>query len=139
MNKMIISRRGEWNNRMREIGIYLDGQKLGTIANGETKTFEVAGGPHGLKARIDWCGSREISFSVSEGETKYFQLSGFKYGRIMAPIAISIIVLHFILKNFAGINYLIWLLVPAFLITLYYITLKRNDYLVLEEGNEWKP
>ncbi len=100
MAKLKITRTSEWHNRMREIGIYLDWQKLGTIANGETKEFDIPAGNHKLKAKIDWCGSRELILSVSDHETKNVTLSGFKQG--YSP--------------------------------LYYMTIGRNDYLVIKEG-----
>lgn len=77
MAKINIIRTNEWNNRGREIGIYIDGQKAGTIANGETKEFQVSTGQHQLYAKIDWCSSQEFSCLV-ENETKTLVLSGFK-------------------------------------------------------------
>jgi hypothetical protein len=114
MGQVVITRSSEWNNRRREIGIYVDGEKLGTVANGDTKTFELPSGPHTIKAKIDWCGSREKEFSISDGQKKYFRLSGWKFGNIVMPATFLIIVLHIILKRVAGIHYLIWLVIPGF-------------------------
>ena len=60
MSKLIIKRVSEWKNKMRDIRIYLDGNKIGTIRNGEIKGFEIEPGQHSLKAKIDRCGSKTI-------------------------------------------------------------------------------
>ena len=92
-NTLIITRSSEWNNRMRAISIYLDGKKLGTISNGETKSFEVDPGTHQLKARIDWCNSPEIPFIADENEKKYFRLSSSRYANILMPFTLVLLVL----------------------------------------------
>lgn len=137
MAKIIISRKQEWNNRLRQIGIYLDEQKLGTIANGEVKTFDIPDGNHSIKAKIDWCGSREIEFSISGEEKKYFKLSGFKHFNIIMPIALALVILSIFLRKIYHFQYTIWLILPVFLILFYYLTIARNDYLTLKQTESW--
>src|SRR5207249_3498076 len=105
--------------------ILLDGQKLGTIANGEIKSFEVPSGMRKLKAKINWVGSREVEFSINPNETKYFRLSAFKYSRILIPMFFIVLAAHLILRRTAGINYIIWLAIPGFLVLIYYLTIGR--------------
>lgn len=137
MGKILVTRKQEWNNRLRQIGIYVDGQKVGTIANGETKTFDVPDGSHSIRAKIDWCGSREIEFSVSGDQKKYFALQGFKYGNIIFPLTLAIVVLNIVLRKLYNINYISWLIIIPFVIVIYYLTIGRNDYLRLEETDTW--
>lgn len=137
MGKIIITRNQEWNNKLRQIGIYVDGIKIGTIGNGEVKTFEIPEGNHSLKAKIDWCGSREIDFSVAGEEKKYFKLSGFKYSKIIMPLAIALFILSFVLRKLFHIDYAAWLILPIFLLLFYYLTFGRNDYLTLKQTESW--
>jgi hypothetical protein len=44
MSKLIIQRTSEYNNRLRDYGIYIDGQKVDTISNGQTKELTVNSG-----------------------------------------------------------------------------------------------
>jgi len=137
MGKIIISRKQEWNNKFRQIGIYIDGQQIGTVGNGEVKTFEIPDGNHSIKAKIDWCGSRELEFSVQGDEKKYFKLSGFKYSNIIMPAAIVIVILSLVLRKMFRIEYAAWLILPVFLVLFYYLTFGRNDYLTLKQTETW--
>jgi len=137
MGKIVVSRRQEWNNKLRHIALYLDGQKIGTIGNGEVKTFDVPDGDHSIKAKIDWCGSRQIDFSVSGEEKKYFRLSGFKYSNIIMPAALVLVILSLVLRRIFHIGFAAWFILPVFLILLYYLTIGRNDYLILKETENW--
>lgn len=42
---------------MKDIGIYLDGEKIDVIGNRELKEIEIESGKHMLKSNIDWCGN----------------------------------------------------------------------------------
>lgn len=48
MATIIINRTSEYLNRLRDYGVYIDGKKVGTIANGETKEFNVSTGQHSV-------------------------------------------------------------------------------------------
>ena len=52
-----MKRKSQWANKMRDIGLYLNGEKIGALDDGETKEFEIEPGLHRLSAKIDWCGS----------------------------------------------------------------------------------
>ena len=133
MAKFIIVRSNEWMNRARRIGIYVDGQKLGTISNGSTQEFDILSGMHTFKAKVDWCGSRDYSFFISEDETKTIKLSSFGYQYHFISITTGILALHFLLHFVFGIDYLVWVFAFFMPIILYYITIGRNDYLVISE------
>ena len=60
MAKIKLQRTSENKNRLGDYQIYIDGQKIGTIANGETKEFETNNGQHSLVAKIDWSSSPEL-------------------------------------------------------------------------------
>ena len=134
MTKIIINRTSEYNNRLRDFKIYINDNLIGEIANGETKQFDIEPGKHKLIAKIDWCSSQVFEFETIANEDKTIEVSGFKYGNIIIPIIISLLILHFIGKQIFNINTM--LLVPAILGTtypLYYITFGKNRYLRLFE------
>ena len=64
MNKLVVSRRSEWANRARKIGLYLNDKKIDTVGNGESKEFTLEPGDYKLKAKIDWCGSQVHHFEI---------------------------------------------------------------------------
>ncbi len=133
MATLIIKRTSEYNNRLRDYQIFLDGKKIGTIANGQTKEFEMPPGQHTLIAKIDWCSSPEISLTINETDRKELVVGGFKNGNWLLPIALGIIVVHFILEALFNFNYAIIFVFPIFILLIYYITFGRKKYLVLSE------
>lgn len=129
MASIKITRTSEYSNRMRDYQIFIDGQKVGTIANGETKEFEISTGQHSIVAKIDWCSSPELLFDSNDTTT--FKVGGFKYGNWIMPIGLGIIVVHFILQRTMNFGYTFYLIVPVFLLLVYYLTLGRKNYLTL--------
>ncbi len=67
-----LSRGSGYADRLRGYRVLLDGAEIGRIGNGETKSFPVAPGKHQLALKVDWCGSNEVSFSVSSGDSLAF-------------------------------------------------------------------
>tara|TARA_B110000967_G_C18373659_1_gene311782 strand:+ start:73 stop:510 length:438 start_codon:yes stop_codon:yes gene_type:complete len=137
MTKIIIKRNSEWNNKARLIGIYIDGEKVGTINDGETQEYEVGNGKHEIFAKIDWCRSPKIELNIEESELKTLKLSGFKYGTWILPTLLGIMLVYYLGKyalNFE-MNFLIWFIAIGFLYPIYYITFGKNRYLKLTDEN----
>ena len=65
-----LKRTNEFNNRLREYKIFINGQQVGTIANGETKDFPAKVGRQIVTARIGWCSSPNIPVDVQENKIK---------------------------------------------------------------------
>lgn len=128
-----IQRTSEYNNWMKDYKIFIDGKKIGTIKNGETKLFSTLPGQHTLTAKVEWCSSPVISFDINDDEVKTFKVGGFKNGNWIMPITGGIIALHFILKLATNSNYTIFLVIPAFILLVYYLTIGQRNYLVLFE------
>jgi len=53
---------------MRAYSIEIDGDKIGTIKEGETKDIPIDEGAHIVKLKIDWACSNELQINVSSGE-----------------------------------------------------------------------
>jgi len=128
-----IKRTSEYINRFRDYQLYLDGVKVGAVANGQTQTLEVTPGRHTLEAKIDWCSSPEIAFDIAGDETRTFEVSGFKHGNWVMPLSGGIIGLHFILQIFFQIRFLIVAVLPVFVVLVYYLSFGRKSYLRLSE------
>lgn len=135
MALIILKRTNEYNNRMRDYKIFIDGQMVGTIANGETKEFPTTAGQHIVSAKIDWCSSPDMSINVKENQTKNLKVGGFKNGQFLIPIGIGLVVLNFILSKFVNFESTMFLVVPLLLLIIYYLTIGRKKYLTLTEMN----
>ena|SRR5690554_1501883 len=135
MTKLRIERSSEWNNRARDFGLYVNGDKIGTISNGETKEFELKSGEYQLMAKIDWCQSQTLKFELLENETKTFELSGFKYGNLIIPMFALIFLGYYVLKIAFKIdlNFMIFVGIAMFLYPMYFLTLGRNKYIRIKE------
>ena len=131
MAKINIRRTNEYNNRMRDYQIYIDNKKVGTIENGGNKDFEIEEGKHIIEAKIDWCGSPKVTVEIKNGETKSLKVGGFKYGKWLMPIALILILLHFLLEHFFDFDYIIFLVYPMFFLLVYYLTIGQKKYLTL--------
>ncbi|MDP2176038.1 MAG: hypothetical protein Q8K70_09025 [Bacteroidota bacterium] len=131
-----LKRTSEYNNRMRDFKIFIDGQQVGTIANGETKDFPTTVGQHIVTAKIDWCSSTDISVDVVDNHTKTLKVGGFRNGQILMSIGLGLFVLHFIVSKFADFEYIIFLVALLLLLPFYYLTFGRKKYLTLEEIND---
>ncbi len=77
MPKLKIIRIDEFNNKYRKIKIVLDNKVIGTVANAETREFDITEGSHELIAKIDWCSSNRITLMASGSKTETIQLSSF--------------------------------------------------------------
>lgn len=139
MARIVIVRANEFMNRFRSIGLYINGELLSDIDNAETITYELPAGEHHLVAKIDWCGSQVLKFNLSENETQYFDLSGFKLNKVVLPAVTALVTAHIIMKVFFHLQLSILFILPLLLLLVFYISIGRNHYLSLETrecGNE---
>ncbi len=133
MAKLVLKRSSEFMNAARKIGVYIDGSKVGTIKNGGTEVYDVAAGKHTIRAKMDWCGSRDIEFSVGEGETRYMKLTGIPYANPIMLTWAGLFIINLMLVFSSGRNYLFYFTLPFCALLLYYFTMGRNDYLQIKE------
>lgn len=135
MTKIRIERNSQWNNKARAIGIYIDGEKVGIISDGEIQEYEVENGKHEVYAKIEWCRSPKIQLNITENETKTLKLSGFKYGTWILPTIFGVILVYFIGKYALNIDlsFLIWIITIGLLYSVFFITFGKNRYLILTD------
>lgn len=137
--KLVLTRKSEMLNALRGYGVYIDGEKRGKIGNGDTEEYEVTPGKHVLSCKIDWCGSRDHTFEVNEGEVAYLQVRNgarhffyffipgialyIAYKFVYAPGERPQYLLYALI--FVGLAYLAYML--------YYTVISRKDYLAIEK------
>jgi hypothetical protein len=137
MAKLIVERISEWNNKVRQIDLYIDGTKKGVIENGKTLDFDLEPGSHEIVARINNRGSQKMKLNFTVNDTKTIRLSGFKYGSLVMPLVIGSVLIFLACKAFLNIElkFLLALSILSFLYPVYYMTLGKNNYLSLNEVN----
>lgn len=135
MTKLIITRTSEWNNKAREFGIYLNDKKIGVIADGEKKEFNIETGVYKINGKIDWCKSQEIEFDIAENESKEIEISGYKYGHLIIIISLTIMLVYFLARNVLDVDFkiLIYPVAVGILYPMYYLTFGKNRYLRIRE------
>ena len=132
MAKINIQRSNEYFNRIRNYRIYVDGKKVGTIENGESKDFEIEEGNHLIEAKIDWCGSPKVSVEIKNNETKTLKVRGFNFAKWLIPSIFFILIFDFTMKIIFDFNYRSYFSYALFLMVVYYFTLGRKKYLSLK-------
>lgn len=135
MAHLIIKRKKELVNSMRDIELFVDQTLIGTISNGKTEVFDLKPGTYKLKAEIDWCGSRVQAVEIKDGESRIIELSAYKYSNFLLPALLLAGLLGVVLDNLfqPDLSFLAWIiLVPGFLYMLYYISFGKNEYLRLK-------
>ncbi len=63
------------SDAFRAYKIFVDGNQVDEIKSGETKRVDLSEGIHTLQLKIDWCTSREVSFSISDNKVTYAKCS----------------------------------------------------------------
>ena len=77
-------RTNEYHNRYRDIKLFVDGQQIGLISNGEKKSFSIAPGNHTIIAKIDWCSSHEMKLNFNKNSIKTLRLGSYDSCSLLA-------------------------------------------------------
>jgi hypothetical protein len=65
-----ITRRADgWTDRLRSYAVFVDGDRVGTVARGTSWSATLDPGAHTVQLRLDYCQSPTVSVEVVEGET----------------------------------------------------------------------
>ncbi len=97
---IIISRTSQFSNKFVPISIYVDGQHIGSLSDGERSEFRLAAGEHTMHARVTVSISNSIVFNLKDNQNINFELGS---------------------NVNVGKNMLLALSHPAILIGLYYL------------------
>jgi hypothetical protein len=60
---------------LRTYKVVIDGDTVGEIRRGETKTFDVPPGRHAIQLEIDWASSRKLDLNLSSGDVASLECS----------------------------------------------------------------
>ena len=112
MPTLIIKRKKEYFNFLRNYQIFVDEKKIGEISYGETKEFEINSGIHKLEAKIDWCSSPVMNMNITEVEKKEVIVKSFMYANWLIFSYAGVIFLTFLFNY----KYTFLLFLPMFLI-----------------------
>lgn len=134
MPVIYIQRDSEWANKMRSFELYLNGRKIGDIGDHEIKKYAVPPGVYSLEAKIDWCGSQPLAFTLGKDDTIHVQVSGFVMSKYFMPSAILIALLYFFLYLKYDYNSLVLGVILMVLLgyLIFFLSFGRNYYLRLE-------
>ena len=80
MSEIIIHRKNEGFAGFFKYVILLNGKKITSLSNGETKKIDLKSGIYNLQAKSIGIDSQKLDFDISDRETKKFVVSSFKNG-----------------------------------------------------------
>jgi hypothetical protein len=142
--KIILTRSSEWMNRLRVYRVFIDGMEIGSVKNGSSEEFAVMPGAHKIQCKQTFYSSPEFDINLRQDEILYLRTR--TAARLYWPLyflLIAGIFIGFIIKNMSQGNRPDWLLwvqiatiLPFVVYMLYYFTLGRKKFLMIEEDKE---
>lgn len=141
--KIILTRPSAWMNRFRPYSVFIDDVHAGNIKNGSSEEFLLNAGTHNIKCKIAWYSSSVYTINIEQGSVEYLLVkSGIRYYSLMlislfTGIIINLFYSQFLEQRPLGIFLLqLALILPALLYMLYYLTVGKKNYLVIEEDKD---
>ena len=125
MATLTITRTSEYVNMARDYGIYIDDLKVGKISNGENMEIVVEPGMHTIYAKIDWCYSPTLTFTIDQTGSTTFKVGAFKFATLFLIIPGFIISGSWALYKLVHVDYLLFLLLPVFSGMVYLLSIGR--------------
>ncbi|HEX4851654.1 MAG TPA: hypothetical protein VFV08_12640 [Puia sp.] len=141
--KIILTRRAEWLNRVRQYRVFIDDAEVGSIRNGSSEEYIVSPGSHTIQCRISWYSSPVFSVLVEQERIEYLLVkSGMRYYWYTIFLLVAGMIVN--LSYFRNMMQRpVWVLaiklclvLPALLYILYYLTVGRREYLRIEIDKE---
>lgn len=136
MPKFKITQKKAWGARFRVLDLYLDGEILGYVPNGETIEFDVPVGQHTLKAKMGFFSNKVLSCTMFNKEIKSLTVSPNVIHHILFPIImLGLGLLPFYSKRIFHSEHTDLILFPLVLLfSIYSFTIGRYRYLKIKEG-----
>jgi len=141
--KIIINRKSEWLNRLRSFKIFIDDAEVGAVKNGSSEEFVVVPGVHSVYLKFSFYKSEPLTITVNDNETKFLLAhNGMKYFWALYILLLLALFLKPLIRN-VEIDISTWfpflqigLIMPLVFYALYYLTIGRKKYLLLEEDHD---
>ncbi len=139
--RIVLERKSEWRNRMRGYKVVINGtEQEKKIMNGDSEEYTVPAGANTIGCKVDWCSSNTLDVNVSAGETVYLKVgSGMKYFWAAYVLLLVMLFGRSFFRQQLPESYRYVAIGAAVLVIcyfLYYITLGRNKYLLLQEDSK---
>jgi hypothetical protein len=129
MSKLKITRKSSMIYSVRDIKVFIDGQLIGTLSDGETREFTIPEGDHNLQAKFDWRGSKMIPVALSVNDTKNLTFSVSRYESYLLFATGAFMLLHYFLIYKFAISFIFWFAIPTLSGLIYLMTFGRNFYI----------
>lgn len=129
MSKLTITRQSSIIYSVRDIKIFIDGQPIGTLSDGETREFKIQEGEHQLQAKLDWRGSKILPVTISVNDTKFLTFTISRYEGFLLFATGAFMLMHYFLLYKFGINFMFWFAIPPLLGLFYLMSFGRNFYI----------
>jgi len=122
---------GNKNSALRKMQIYVDGKKVDSIKNKESKVLTLSEGQHVIKAKIDWCWSNEQIVTLPAKSTIHLDLKSHpeKFPKLFGYLALFLLLSGMVFPD----SYLKYLAIIPGSILIYKLTSGRKDFLLLEK------
>lgn len=133
MYPLHISRNREIIGALQAYDVVVDGENVGSLRNGKSLTISVSAGSHTLEVRLNWNRSQLICFRA-DADTHFRVATSRPMQWAMYGTTLSM-VFHFIVRRIFNLHYFLFPMVLFLLFTLYYMFIKRGNYLNLQQIN----
>jgi hypothetical protein len=140
--KIIVSRSSQWVNRLRTYKVLVNGKQVDAVKNGSSEEFLVEPGNNSVECKVDWYSSRPFTMNLQPGETAYLSVtSGMKlYWPFFMAIMVGVFLVFYYRRNPDKPEWVfpltLVLIIPGLLYSVYYMTLGRKDFLVLQKDTK---
>lgn len=92
-----IKRESGYADKLRAYKVQVDGTVIGTIADGESKDFDVQPGAHTLRLTVDWAGSNVVEFQSGQKKVIHFRCGSRAKG---SKILLAVVYSFFLFKKY---------------------------------------
>lgn len=141
MAKIILNRKSEWMNRAKGYKVLINGEEKGSIKHAGSEEYIVDQGLHIIECKINWMKSNKMEVFVNENEVKILLVkNGMKYYWPVYFVFITVLFAGIFFTKKRGFDIPEWfiygrliLMILAFCYFVYYMSLGRNKYLIIEE------
>jgi hypothetical protein len=119
--------------KLRDLRIYLDDRIIGILPPNESKEFDLPAGEHKLKAKFNFWGSKDYSFTLFNKDNRSFTISkNYVWGILFIIFITALAALHALTLQNNGVS--IGLIIIGLI---YFLLIRRNSFLkIKEEGRE---
>ncbi len=135
MGILLIKRKYEPASAMSAYTIYIDGEKRGSVRNGEAKELLLSPGHHTLRVRFRWWSSQPMSLEINQ-DKKIVLISQKVESTYIIFLVIGMVIVYYLFKMIWKIDIslmldFVGLYVIAYLF--YFFVIERTNYLNIRQ------